>query len=202
MTQEELKNTILTHVSLDEYRKAEIEHFFSECKGITLENYKEKFQEWKESKSGKDALAQIEKDLSNKQDDSIQKGLTAIQRNDYSVLEDTICLGTYIVKNRETGYYGLITESGEEILPCIFSTVSVKSYDFIEVGFKGVYMNPTHNLKLCERKAAVAFAEHKKNGFIYGDKGGYFILGLRREIDERTKQLIDLLNINHSALKE
>ena len=59
MTQEEIKTLLLTHLNLDEFRKAETERFFSECAGITLENYQEKFLDWQNSKSGKVASIQI-----------------------------------------------------------------------------------------------------------------------------------------------
>lgn len=127
-----------------------------------------------------DAAVKIEKDLSTKQDASIQKGLTAIQRGDYSVLENTRCLGTYVVNNSETGYSGLITESGEEILPCIFDSVKVSLDGIIEVRYMGLYMEPTHNFKLCDKSIALEWANDDDNGFTFGENGGFLLLGRRR----------------------
>ena len=202
-TPEGLKKIILTHVNLDEYSRIEIDQFFAECEGITVDNCMEKLWEWRESKSGKDATIQIGKDLSNKRDSFIQKGLTAIQRNNYSILEHTHSFGTYIVKNNETGYFGLIAESGEEILPCIFNTIYVvDDMGYFDVGFKGVSQERTHSMRLCDKSKAAKCADRRRSkGFIYGDNGGYLLI-LSDEMDERTKQLVDLLNINHSVPKE
>ena len=203
MTQEEIKTLLLTHLNLDEFRKAETERFFSECAGITLENYQEKFLDWQNSKSGKVASIQIEKELSFKRDINIRKGLTAIQRKDYVVLYNTHRRGTYVVKNAETDLFGLITEQGEEILPCIFNTVSVKASNYIEVGFKGFYMNPTHHLSFCDKELALSLTYDDyddRYGFTYGDNGGLILFV--DQMGEATKQLIDLLSINHSFPKQ
>ena len=201
MTQEEIKTILLTYSNFDEYGKAEIERFFSECAGITVENFQEKFLDWQNSESGKAASIKIEKELSSIRDTNILKGLTAIQRKDFVVLKNT--RGTYVVKNAETGLFGLITEQGEEILPCIFNYVSVKLGNRIDVGFKGIYMNPTHEISFCDKELALSLAHDDyddRYGFTYGENGG-FILWVET-MDETTKQLIDLLSINHSFPKQ
>ena len=203
MTQEELKTLLLTHVNLNEFSAAEIERFFSECAGITVENFQEKFLDWQNSKSCKAASIQIEKELSFKRDTNILRGLAAIQRKDYFVLDNTRRQGTYVVKNAETGLFGLITEQGEEILPCIVNCVSVKLDNCIEVGFKGIYMNPTHEISFCDKELALSLAHDDyddRYGFTYGDNGGLILFV--DQMDEATKQLIDLLSINHSFPKQ
>lgn len=115
------------------------------------------------------------------------------------MLENTRRLGTFVVKNSETGYLGLITESREEILPCIFNSVNVCLDGFIKVGFKGLYMNPTHSFKFCDKSFALELANDGEDGFTFGEDGGFFLL--REEMDERTTQLIDLIKSNHSFHK-
>lgn len=196
MTQEELKSIILKNVNLDACGKAEIERFFSEREGITTDNCMEKLLMWRRfqpvgtvfSSRAEEVILDLIKDP------LIKNGLTAISRGDYSVLEDTRRLGTYVVKNNETGFYGLITESEEEILPCIFDSINVSLDWFLDLVFKGRKF-----------EGGIRFnrnlPRYKKYHFWYGNEGGYYINAF--DVEEGSprwrclQQLVDLLNANH-----
>ena len=194
MTQEELKSIILNNVNLDESGKAEIERFFSESEGITKENFTERIWAWRKSENGKQALFEIEEELLARKDSLIKKGLTAISRGDYVLYENTYCHGTYAVKNKATGYFGLITESGEEILPCIFDDLNVSLTWFLDLVFKGQKFEG--GLRINRELPHIG-----SYSFWYGNEGGYYIDDPdAKEGSPRWRclqQLIDLLNANH-----
>ncbi len=195
MTQEELKSIILNNVNLDASGKAEIERFFSECEGITAENCREKLWAWRMREPvGTVFSSRTEVAMRDLKDPLIKKGLTAIQRGDYVVYKNTHRLGTYVVENEDTKYLGLITESNEEILPCIFDSINVSLDWFLDLVFKGQ-----------KYEGSIRFnrdlPRYKTYGFWYGNEGGYFIDALDvKEGSPRWRclqQLIDLLNANH-----
>ncbi len=195
MTQEELKNIILTHVNLGPGGRLEVERFFSECEGITVDNCMEKLWAWRNSQSGKTAFSEIEQEIADRKSVLMQKGLTAIQRGDYRVFENTHRLGTYVVKSNETGFFGLITDAKEEILPCIFDSISVKLGGWLELVFQEKKFNGSFGID--------RILPDNDYGFWYGSKGGYYIND--PQVKEGTpfwrclQQLVDLLNVNHRS---
>ena len=195
MTQEELKSIILKNVNLDVSGKAEIERFFSECEGITAENCRQKLWAWRMREPvGTVFSSSTEEAMRDLKDPLIKKGLTAIQRGEYVVYENTHKLGTYVVENEDTNYLGLITESNEEILPCIFDSVNVSLDWFLDLVFKGQKFEG--GLRFNRN-----LPQYKKYCFWYGNEGGYYIDALGVEEGSprwrRMQQLIDLLNANH-----
>jgi hypothetical protein len=198
MTQEELKSIILNNVNMDANGKAEIERFFSECEGITAENCREKLWRWRMLEPvGTIFYSSTEAAIRDLKDPMIKKGLTAIQRGDYVVYENTHRLRTYVVENEDTKYLGLITESKEEILPCIFDSVNVSLDWFLDLVFKGQKFEGGLRFNR-------DLPQYKKYGFWYGNEGGYYIdaIGVK-EGSPRWRclqQLIDLLNENHRCV--
>lgn len=195
MTQEELKSIILNNVNLDASGKAEIERFFSECEGITAENCMEELWMWRRLEPvGTVFPSNTEEVIRDLNDPLIKNGVTAIQRGDFGVLENTRKLGTYVVKSNEAGFFGLITESEEEILPCIFDSIIVSLGWELDLVFKGQKFEGSlsFNRKL---------PRGDYYGFWYGNEGGYYIEALDvKEGSPRWRclqQLIDLLNANH-----
>lgn len=198
MTQEELKSIILNNVNMDANGTEEIERFFSECKGITAENCLEKLWRWRMLEPvGTVFSSSTEEAMRDLKDPLIKNGVTAIQRDDYSVFENTRRLGTYVVKSNETGFFGLITESKEEILPCIFDSVNVSLDWFLDLVFKGQKFEGGLRFNR-------DLPQYKKYGFWYGNEGGYYIDAI--DVEEGSprwrclQQLIDLLNENHRCV--
>lgn len=191
MTQEELKTILTMNVNLDSVTRAELEMFFAEHNNVTVNNFQSQLNEWRESENGKKANAMITKRLNAEKESKIQHGLTTIEKGIFSYVNKTNRFGTYVVYDKITGLYGLVTENGEEVLPCIFDSVSVKLDGFIEVKFLGSSYD--FMFSACEY-------EPKEDRFCYGENSAYIVCHKhRRDTQEQKLQhLIDLLKINHT----
>lgn len=66
---------------------------------------------------------QITKYIMNNSDNAIQIGLTSIERgNFYKVRPDLEgCFGAHVVRDNDSKLCGLVTDNGEEIMPCILT---------------------------------------------------------------------------------
>lgn len=208
MNKEELKNVILGNVNLSPSRKAELELFFSERDDISVENCMLLFNEWNESKNGETANALVDQFVLAAKEAQIQHSLYSISYHDYTKIgfEYNLWCGVfYIVRDKSTSLYGLISADGGEVIPCICDTMSVSSDGFIDISFK-------------QRKYSfmlLSSARNRRNviNFSYGKDGLYCLEPNKMvkakkkdgtecelkvlDLNEITLNLIDLLNINH-----
>lgn len=202
MTQEELKTEILSDTTMDPISKKMLLKFLEVTTGVTDENISCLYQQWESSDDGKMAFISLMKETWQDKDNQIQCGLTAIERGDYIVFENTLRLGTYVVRNQETRLLGLVTTNHEEIMPCIFDELNVHLDWLIETRFKG----RPFTLQFVKNRESLPTIHYD---FVFGEKGAYF-LEARPKFDIETKQrihdpkgdyieqqLIDLLNQKH-----
>lgn len=193
MTQEELKKLLTMSVNLNPAALAELEMFFAEHNNVNEKNYKSLLNEWRESEKGKNANAMIVQVLNAEKDSKIQLGLTTIENGNFSYVNKIHgnYLGTYVVYDNITRLRGLITENGEEVLPCIFDSVSVKLDGFIEVRFKGADY---------ELMFSACDYEPKEGRFCYGGNSAYILTNYmyKRNPSPTLQQLVDMLKKNHT----
>lgn len=193
MTQEELKNFLAMRVNLNPAALAEIEMFFAECSSVDEKNYMSLLNEWRESENGKKVNAMIAQVLNAEKDFKIQYGLSTIEKGNFSYVNKSrgMYFGTYVVYDNITRFRGLITEDGEEVLPCIFDSVSVKLDGAIEVRFKGA------DYKFM---FSASDYEPKEGRFCYGENSAYSLSDYKSKHnpDPTLLQLVDLLRTNHT----
>lgn len=191
MTQEELKNILTMNVNLDPVALAELEMFFAEHNNVTENNFQSLLNEWRESENGKKANVMIAELLNADKDSKIQHGLSTIVNGNFSYVNKTRgkYWGTYVVYDNITRLRGLVTENGEEVLPCIFDYVSVKLDGFIEIGFLGSKYE--FHFAPCKYKP-------KENWFCYGENSAYIVDYKEIYPSQKLQQLIDLLKVNHT----
>lgn len=193
MTQEELRNLLIMRHNLNPAALAELEMFFAEHSNVDEKNYKSLLNEWHESEKGKNANAMIVQVLNAEKDSKIQLGLTTIEKGNFLYVNKTRgnYLGTYVVYDNITRLHGLITENGEEVLPCIFDSVSVKLDGVIKVRFKGADY---------ELMFSACDYEPKEGRFCYGGNSAYILTNYmyKRNPSPTLLQLVDLLKKNHT----
>lgn len=193
MTQEELKYLLIRRVFLNPAAIAELEMFFAEHSNVNENNCQSLLNEWRESENGKKANAMIAQVLSAEADSKIQLGLKTIKNGNFSYVNKTrgMHLGTYVVYDNITRLRGLVTEKGEEVLPCIFDSVSVKLDGIIVVRFKGT----DYEFVFSAREY-----EPEEGRFCYGENSAYTLPDYRfnRNPSQSMQQLVDLLRINHT----
>lgn len=146
--------------------------------------------------------------VSDEKEAKLIEGLTSIERGDiHRVRPDAKGrFGTYIVIDNETNLRGLISNDNEEVLPCIFDDVDVKSDGIIVVQFKGRYYSFTILSKDFK-------PDHGSESFVFYGGIWYYQLGDNKiienyentgidysfvELDEITQKLISLLNVSHA----
>ena len=213
MTKEELKRVLLTHLNLDNYERAEIDRFFEVQDGITVENFTQLFNEWRESDDGKKTDNEILQIKSIVHDVKIQKGLTSISRGNYHKVRPDLKgrFGANVVVDNATKLRGLVSDDNEEILPCIFDNVNVTLSAFIETTFNERYYEFSIMLSK-DYRPSLHSDDYDFNGVIwhyrlrpnkeidnYKGKGRTYAYV---ELDETTQQLISLLNMKHATKQE
>ena len=212
MTPEEIKNSILSDVSLDPYSRIALEMFYEARKSeLTYENWMNLYNSWRESEEGKNAWNEIVQIVSADFDTKVLHGLSTIDRGSYVVMEHTKLLGTFEVYDVVTRLRGLVTEEKKEILPCIFRWVSVRLDGFIEADFKGMdcsfmFNPPQFASKLLERfkRKNNDWDGAQNEYFVYSDtkdtKKTYMLCDeeYRTLPDEHKRKLVELLKKNHS----
>lgn len=180
-------------VNLNPAALAELEMFFAEHNNVNENNFSLLFNEWRESERGQKANAFIDRVLNYDIDSKIQHGLTSIEKGNFSYVNKTrgnYC-GSSVVYDNITRLRGLIAENGEEILPCIFDSVSVRLGGFIEVRFKST--DYSFSFAACDY-------EPEKGWFCYGENSAYMFSDdyrLRKSPSPTFLQLEDLLKIRH-----
>lgn len=77
----------------------------------------------------------------NNSDSAIQIGLTSIERGNFYKVRPNLegCFGAHVVRDNDSKLYGLVTDDGEEIMPCIFDDLSVSLSAYIKTHFKEQY---------------------------------------------------------------
>jgi len=128
----------------------------------------------------------------NDYNERIDIGLTSISIGDYQLFKQNEYprLGCLRVVDNETRLRGLISEDGEEILPCIFDDVDVKLDGIIEVHFKGRYYEFII--------MADGFVPERSRTSFFFSKKCFYELDMCNDADETTQQLITFLNVKHS----
>lgn len=117
-------------------------------------------------------------------------------------MENTHSLRTYVVLDRESHLWGLVTENKEEILPCIFANVYVTFDWFVEVTFVGHKYSFAFNSKDSFSKLKDRDLSHQKGCFLYMD-GESKTYEITNEFDYRgdnnplEQKLFELLNVKH-----
>lgn len=181
-----------------------IEQYVDENEGngeISALNYRDHYERWFNSYSGKLTLVGLFNKTSKAEVFArLQRGLTSIERDTFIVLENTHSLGTYVVLDRESHLFGLITENKEEILPCIFSNVYVAFDWFVEVAFVGHKYSFSFN-----SKDNFSNQNSQKGCFQYMD-GEAKTYEITNEFDYRgsdnplEQKLFELLNEKHKLV--
>ena len=191
MTDQELKNILTMRVISDPAALAEMEMFFAEHSNVNESNFQSLQDAWRESERGKKANAMIAELVNADKDSKIQHGLTTIEKGAFSYVNKTRgkCLGTYVVYDNITRLRGLVTEKGEEVLPCIFDSISVKLDGFIEVMFCGSDYDFIFS---------AGEYEPAENMFCYGENSAYMATHCKRNSSPKFQQLIGLLKKNHT----
>lgn len=197
MDKKELLDLLLAHTNLDSSQAKELERFFSERDDITVENFTQLFNEWRNSDDGKQAAAEIEDGLSKEKDAELMVGLSSIWRGDYKRFrpDSPARKGTHVVIDNITRLRGLLSEDGEEILPCIFDDVDVKLSGYLEVHFKGRYY--AFMILSKDFKPRIKSYDYDFSGGAWG----YYRLDeydKYEELDETTRQLVSLLSVRHA----
>ena len=200
MKKEELKSIILENRNLDLFEKIMIERFFSLYDDITVENFNQRYIEWCNSFDGEVAAAKTKQVLSEEKDRKIEIGLTTIERGDYHFFRPNWpnVVGEYVVIDNNTGLWGLLSKTNEEILPCIFDDIYVKLDWLIIAHFKGT-LYEFNILSLDYKPDPENFGKYRRYDF----NGGiwYYRLVLKHEPDYATRQLISLLSTKHAPSK-
>lgn len=170
---------------------AELEMFFANHSNVNESNFHPLFNEWRESENGQKSRAMINQLLNADIDFKIQHGLTTIEKGNFTYINKKRgkCCGTYVVYDNITRLRGLVTEKGEEVLPCIFDSISVSLTAFIDVRFKG--SDYEFDFASCEYKP-------NENWFCYGENSAYIVNYKEDCPSPELQQLIDLLKINHT----
>ena len=188
MTKEELKNAIFSGVNLDRYRRASMEKFIDETDGLTIDNFMEKYYEWVDSGKNKKVFEQVHNNVMDEYDAKIKTGINAIRNNDYTPRNDSDALQRFkidTVRCNSTGLVGIITDDGEEVLPCIFQSINIHLDGFIEAEFKGLECK----LMTVNREAAESHKD-EKGILLYGKSGALSI-----DVPENNPSSAQLLNI-------
>ena len=202
MNKNEVKDFFLSNLNLDQLERAMVERFFVENDGITLGNFDEMYDHWIKSDAGQKACYEEEQKISAIEYARMKKGLTSIDKGNYTVLSNTHRLRTCVVEDSETNLYGLITDDKKEILPCIFTGINVTLDGFIEVAFKGYrysfYFNPkgfAAELKsLDEKELKEYFLYAETETYCIAHEDGFDYEGNNNSVEQK---LFDLLNVNH-----
>lgn len=136
-------------------------------------------------------------------------GLTSIKRgNFYKVGTDLEGrFGAHVVRDNDSKLFGLVSDDGEEIMPCIFDDLSVRLSEYIETSFKGRYyefMILPNSYRLDPKNSItdtffgnIWFYRIGRNKTIRDERTGkeYRVL----ELDSNTQQLIELLCVKHAV---
>ena len=145
----------------------------------------------------------------NNSDNAIQIGLTSIERgNFYKVRPDLEgSFGAHVVRDNDSKLYGLVTDDGEEIMPCIFDDLSVSLSAFIETHFKEQYYE-----FLILPNSYRPDPKMPRTDTFFGNIWFYRVEGNKIVRDERTgkeycaleltpnmQQLIELLCVKHAV---
>lgn len=192
MTQKELKDIILTHVNLDPYRRALYEKFFEEVDDITVENFEKKYSEWVENCDGEKIFEQVRQEESDREDALIAIGMASIRNKDYTARNDPDAMSRFgldDVRCNKTGLYGIITNEGEEVLPCIFESVNIHLDGYIEASFKGVQFD----FWTVYREKGEKYEDC--HDIIYYGKYGAIRLSIHRQADDIAQELAKLLGL-------
>lgn len=152
---------------------------------------------------------QITKYIMNNSDNAIQIGLTSIERGNFDKVRPDLegCFGAHVVRDNDSKLCGLVTDNGEEIMPCIFDDVSVKLDAFIETRFKGQYYK-----FLILSNSYRPDPKKPSTDTFFGNIWFYRVEGNKTVRDERTgkeyraleltpnmQQLIELLRVKHAV---
>lgn len=155
-----------------------------------------RYEEWSESKEGKKSNSVILQILSDETDAKIQIGLDSIAKGNYSKTDSRPYLGTYTVQDNETKLWGLITEEGEEILPCIFERIHRHAAGPLEANFK----NECFEVSICPESMRIDIESEPINDdlefFIYGRNGIYMLID-GNSSDDIAQELKQLLKKKH-----
>ena len=145
----------------------------------------------------------------NNSDNAIQIGLTSIERgNFYKVRPDLEGrFGAHVVRDNDSKLYGLVTDDGEEIMPCIFDDLSVSLSAYIETHFKEQYYE-----FLILPNSYRPDPKMPRTDTFFGNIWFYRVEGNKIVRDERTgkeyraleltpnmQQLIELLCVKHAV---
>ena len=145
-------------------------------------------------------------------DNIFQIGLTSIERGDYYKVNPEMSgkLGAHVVVDNGTKLRGLVSDKGEEIMPCIFDKVNVTLSAFVETTFKG--KDYVFNIMAKGYSPRLRYGNYDFNGgtWYYRLEPNKKIENYKNtgktyayvELDETTQQLIALLNVKHAVKQE
>jgi len=136
MEKQQIKEIILSQDTRGDVEKMLIERFFNENDVLCIEDFKDAYDKWFDTYMGGLALFQVFDDVLGPEDARLERGVTAIERGSYRILENKHILWTDVVRDPETHLLGLVTTDKNEILPCLFTNVYVTLDWFIEVTFR------------------------------------------------------------------
>ena len=192
---------LFSHLNLNDFEYATMKSFYTKHKneGVTLNNFKKKYEEWLESDEGLQVCREEKQRESAREDAQIQKGITSVERGNFHILPHSHQRLTYLVRDNETNLYGLVTDDDikEEILPCIFTDINVHLDGFIDVTFKGhnyefTFWGTTKDLTKVDRKSM------SDRYFVYAETKVYTMIHIIED-SPITKKLRELLKVNHSV---